>query len=141
MSLKYEWEAIYPDGESLNQFNDDGTENRYTDIDRSRITHFILNDITTGKPKIILHLKPGQQLIHRRRIVQKYALSSDFFERNPEVKMREIVYIIGWHENRNGVNVQMINFVFEDGTVEIMDRWSDHHALYNPVRLLPEEEL
>lgn len=141
MSLKYEWKAIYQDGESLDQFNDDRTENRYTDIDRSRITHFILNDSTTGKPKIILHLKPGQQLIHRRRVVQRYALSSLFYKNNPDVKMRETVFIVGWHENRNGVNIQMLLFVFENGTVEIMDRWREDHALYSPVILLPEEKL
>lgn len=141
MSLKYMWKAIYSDGENLEQFNDDGTENRYTDIDRSKITHFILNDSTTGKPKIILHLNPGQQLIHRRRVVQKYALSPLFFEKNPEAKMKETAYIVGWHENRDGVNVQMLLFVFEDGTVEIMDRWREDHALYSPVILLPEERL
>lgn len=141
MSLRYIWKAIYPDGESLEQFNEDGSENGYLKIDRSKLTHFVLSDSVTGKSKIILHLQPGQQLIHRRRVVQKYALSAAFFKRNPEAKMRETVYIVGWHENRDGVNVQMLLFVFEDGTVEIMDKWRNDHALYNPVILLPEEEL
>ena len=140
-SEKYVWKAVYSDGTSLDQIGPDGTPNKYTDIDRANLVNFLLIETETGKPKVILHLKPGQKLIHRRRVSQHLPLSAVFFEKNPDRPIIETVWIVGWHENRRGVNIQMLLFVFEDGTVEFMDRWREDHVLYTPVILLPEEKL
>lgn len=140
-SEKYVWKAVYDDGTSLDQLEPDGVLNKYTDIDRSKLINFLLIEAETGKPKVILHLKPGQKLIHRRRVTKRIPLSKLFFENNLDASLEETVWIVGWHENRRGVNIQMLLFVFEDGTVEFMDRWTESHALYSPVILLSEEEL
>ena len=34
--MEDKWEAIYSDGSSLPQVNEDGTRNKYTDIDRTK---------------------------------------------------------------------------------------------------------
>ena len=140
-SEKYVWRAVYNDGTSLDQIGPDGISSKYTDIDRANLDKFLLIETETEKPKIILHLKPGQKLIHRRRVSHRMPLSAIFFEENPDRPTIETVWIVGWHENRRGVNVQMLLFLFEDGTVEFLDRWREDHVLYTPVILLPEEKL
>lgn len=131
MHLRYEWRATYSDGTHLDELNVDGSPNKYTNIDRSRLTLFQLIDTTDDKPKVTLHLKPSMRLIHR-----KWQL----IHLTPQGRRDETVWIIGWHENRQGINVQMLLFIFEDGGVEFMDRWDDKKALYAPVILLPEEQ-
>jgi hypothetical protein len=37
-----EWVAVYKDGSSLPQFTVEGTENKYTDIDRSNLSKFCI---------------------------------------------------------------------------------------------------
>jgi len=121
------WRAIYTDGSFLDQYNADGTENKYTSIDRTRLSKFLL--LRETKPVFVLHLRPGQRLIHRRRVSIRLGARAG----------RETVWIVGFQENRNGVNIQSIAFVFEDGHVELMDRFREDHVLYYPVIFLPEE--
>lgn len=140
--MRFTWRAIYDDGSVLDQFKLDGSENRYGNIDRLRLRQFQLVDTwENNKVHITLHLRPGMKLIHRRRNTIRMPLSVIIDPSMASRATRETVWIVGWHENRRGVNVQMLLFVFEDGSVEFMDRWREDHVLYSPVRLLPEERL
>ena len=120
------WEAIYNDGNILHQYNGDGTENKYIDIDRHRLIRFILHD--SYGPAIVLNLTRSKKLIYRRRVAL-----------NLNSKIQEVVYIAGWQENIEGKNIQMLCFLFEDGHIEIANHFSENHPWFYPVIFLPDE--
>jgi len=126
--MQIQWEAIYTDGNSLHQYNDDGTENTYIDIDRSHLIRFILHD--TSGPAIVLDLTKSQKLIYRRRVAL-----------NINSKIQEVVYLAGWQENIAGRNIQMLCFLFEDGHIEVMDRFNKNHPWFYGVNFIKEEEI
>jgi len=123
------WKAIYKDGTSLEQYNDDGTENKYSSIDRNNLSQFIL--IQNHIPKVVIHLREGQKLIYRRRVAMPITGINAF--------KSQAVYLAGWQENRNGVNFQCITFLFEDGHIEVVDRFYEKHPWFYSVRFIPEE--
>ena len=43
------WKAVYKDGTSLCQFEDDGVENKYPDIDRYKLTAFEIRKAAAGE--------------------------------------------------------------------------------------------
>ena len=86
------------------------TINKYPDIDRSRLIAFELYDL--DKLIFRMDLKPGQNLIYRRRVAQSVTSGS-----------LNVVYIVGWHQNVKGKSVKKIAFVFEDGHVEFKPDW------------------
>ncbi len=105
------WKAIYNDGKFLEQCNVKGeTINKYPDIDRSRLIAFELYDL--DKLIFRMDLKPGQNLIYRRRVAQSVTSGS-----------LNVVYIVGWHQNIDGEVKKKIAFVFEDGHVEFKPDW------------------
>lgn len=127
---QYSWKAVYRNGSVLEECNGDGSKNRYGDIDRKRLCQFQLV-AGDGKPKIVVHLSRGQQLIYRMRVACPIG----------KPWLRERVYIVGWHENRGGVNMQQITVLFEDGHVEVLDRFREDTKWFYPVNLRPEERM
>jgi glycerophosphoryl diester phosphodiesterase len=124
---KISWKAIYDGGESLSQFNLDGRENKYTDIDRKKITQFVLYRDKT--PVVVIHLGGKKRLIYRmRRALDNHG-------------NQEAVYLAGWQEKRNGTNIQSIVFLFEDGHVEILDRFYEKNLWFYAINFLPDERL
>lgn len=125
------WEARYNDGSYLPQYNEDGSENKYIDINRDTLKKFILVN-SRGDVKFVLNLDQGKKLIFRRRIAKNVASNA----------VTETVYVIGWQQNVSGIAVQSINFYFESTEyVEITDGFKENHQWYYPVIFLPEEEL
>jgi hypothetical protein len=102
------WKAVYLDGH-LNQYNDAGLENKYTDIDRSRLIRFELYD---GEKMVhCLFLNDYQRLIFRRRNFISYANGQE---------IRMVVYLVGYQFNdATGKNYKVINYIHEDGLVEL----------------------
>ena len=100
------WLAIYNDETYLPQFEDDGRENLYADIQRDKLTHFaILRDDN----KLVLSIeleRPTQKLIYRTRT---------FIDINGNLKGR--VVLAGWHENIKGVSVKAINYIYPNGKI------------------------
>ena len=133
---KIEWQAIYDDGETLPQYNEKkgSKENKYTDIDRSRLVQFVL--FADSVPKIVIHLDENKKLIYRRRV------ATVFSGGNADCNtLKQTVHIVGWQENKQGTfNVQMVCFLFEDGHVEIVDKFHKNHPWFYPVIFLPEEK-
>lgn len=125
------WKAIYNDGTSLLQVNEDGTENKYFQIDKSKLSSFLLSGYAkfNNYVKVIVHLDPNKKLIYRRRVAKRLG------------GIDEVVYIVGWQENRSGVNVQSLNFIFDDGHIEILDRFREDKELLYPIQFLPEDEI
>lgn len=120
------WKAVYTDGE-LSQFNKDGSENKYVDITREKLIQFRL--YRDNKPLIIIHLDPHKKLIYRiRRAMNNHG-------------GKESVYLAGWQERKNGKNVQMIMFLFQDNHIEIVDRFYENHIWFYKINFLQEEEV
>ena len=121
------WEAVYDNGTSLSQFNPDGSENKYVNIDREKITQFVL--YRNGKPAVVIHLNRNKKLVYRMRRAQDNHGN------------QEAVYLAGWQEKRNGKNVQMISFLFEDNHIEIVDRFHENHPWFDSINFLPDERI
>jgi hypothetical protein len=121
------WKAIYSDGESLMQFDADGGENKYVDINRTRLIQFLL--YRDNIPAVVVHLGPHKKLIYRMR----RAMNNHGEE--------EAVFLAGWQELRGGKSVQMISFLFEDGHVEIVDRFYEDHLWFYSINFLKEEKI
>ena len=124
--MEIKWKAVYLDGKSLNQYNEDKSVNKYTDIDRTILKFFELYD----RDKLILrvHLDEGKRLIYRRRV----ALSMDG-------KITEVIYLVGWQKTIGKENVQSISYIFEDGHIEIAGAWKEDKWFYAP-NLTKEEQ-
>lgn len=127
----FSWKAIYKDDSCLPQFNNDGSENKYADIDRNKLSQFHL--IKDDKPVVIVYLDENKKLICRRRVAKHFS--------GPKAGTEEVVWIVGWQENRKGINVQMICFVFEDGHIEVVDRFDEKHPWFYPIVFRPEEQI
>ena len=96
-----QWVAVYDGNETLPQYNEDGTENSYSDIDRERLERFVLTE--GAKVKLVLNVDPSKKLIYRRRVAKNVMSNS----------VREIVHIVGYQENIEGVSRQNVSFIFE----------------------------
>jgi hypothetical protein len=127
----FRWKAVYNDNTFLNQFNSDNTENKYTAIKRDELKQFIIFSTNKNEPLIVVHFtRPSQKLIYRQRVAM-----------GVDSKIKRRVVIVGWQENVQGKNVQHINFVWENGFIETMDRFNPEHRLFYPIRFLPCEEV
>ncbi len=121
------WIARYNDGETLSQYKEDGSENRYADIDRNRLVEFtVVSDL--NESMFTLHLDPGQRLIYRRRVKQSPGLSPI------------VVYIVGWQMTVAGNNVQSIAYISEDKDIHMAGAWKEDHPWFYSVQPVPCEE-
>ncbi len=123
------WRAVYKDKKALPQYNADGTENAYKDIDRYRLGRF---DLLNEDEKIVysVYIHTGQRLIFRRRnliTLGRIGL---------EERSRKIIYIVGWQMTIKTPeklrNITSINYIHEDGRVELDGSRSN-------LELVPEE--
>lgn len=121
------WMALYNNGTSLIQYEQDGTENKYTDITRNKLIQFIL--FRADKPLVVIHLDSNKKLIYRMR----RAMNNKGYE--------EVVFLAGWQESTNGRNTQMIMFLFEDNHIEIVDRFYEDHLWFYSSNFLPDEKI
>lgn len=123
---RYQWVARYEDDAAgLPQFNPDGTENKYADIDRARLTGLWL----LGEDRRLFfyqHVPAGWGLIHRRRVI----VAGD---------ARTVVHLVGVQKTVAGQNHQMVCALFEDGHVEGMPRHLGDHAVWGAPQFLPGE--
>lgn len=115
------WIARYNDGNELHQYREDGSENKYADIDRSRLVSFALTD-DLNHHVFELHLDPGQRLIYRRR-VQQICGDEPF-----------VVYMIGWQMTVAGKNVQSIVYISQEGEVHMAGAWRDEHQWFYSIQ-------
>ncbi len=127
------WRAIYfeEDGNTvskryfLEQFNDDGSENRYEDIERGRLARFDLMK-PDGKLVHSVYLHEGCRLIFRRRNFIRIAGDE-----------RSVVHIAGWvktvHTANGARDTYSLMYLFEDGTTA-----HDNHR--DNLELLPIEK-
>lgn len=128
--LDLEWIVVYEDGGILYQYEEDGKENLYADIDRERrVAEFHLRDRSTGKIVLAYALEPGQRLIYRKR----HSMSGVTGEKN------WTIHLVGWQQTIDGKNIQNISWVFPDGSIINTGRFRDNHPIFYSVELLPFE--
>lgn len=114
------WRAVYRDNKCLNQYNEDGTTNRYEDIDRWRLIRFDL--LKDKEPFYSLYMRRGQRLIYRKRTFVSTPLRKDA---KPPTKFgwSYDVYLVGWQQTfdtTNGKkNVTVINYIHPDGSITL----------------------
>lgn len=117
-----QWIAIYDDGSELSQYNEDGSENLFGDIDQDRLIRFKLEsynkclsvDLIEGTFRIGTEDirfdgfdGADYRLIFFRRTRQDFGKS---------VKTT-ITPHIGWQTNINGKNYQRIMAISEEGQI------------------------
>jgi len=93
------WRANYDDGSCLTQYNADGTENKYVDIDRSRLVSF--------------ELLSGDVVVFK------------LFLEKLDNKLKHLIYLVGWQQTINGKNVQSISYIFDDGLIVMAGNWKE----------------
>lgn len=113
---EYNWVVYYIDGTKLLE-NEGKT---YRDIDRKKLKTFQLFDGEVLKYSLTLH--EGQRLIFRRRKTI-----------NANSQIVDITYLVGYQFTENEKNHKVINYVHNDGMVELDDERRD-------LVILPEEE-
>jgi hypothetical protein len=128
----YTWRALYDDGTELNQFErageaNKGEERKYSDIVRGKLKSFVI--LRHNIPYVVYHLDNNKRLICRRRV-------SKSFGGKPE----DVVWLVGYQTIINGKNVQNLSFIFQDGHIEIMDKFDENHKLFYPVVFREEEK-
>lgn len=107
--MELRWRAVYDDKTVLEQFVN-GKENKYEDIDRSRLVRFdVLNPSNKAIASVYLH--EGERLIWRRRTL---------------VRMdgkRTVIYLAGWQKtvytNSGPRNITSIMYIYEDGSIAL----------------------
>lgn len=109
------WRAVYNDNSEFHQYNEDGSENKYFDIDRERLMRFDLLDKATDKPVYALWLNTGQQLIYRRRTLKPVIPTPE----NPE----QVIFLVGYKQTiitpMGPHSIVIINYIYEDGSVAL----------------------
>jgi hypothetical protein len=124
-----QWVARYNDETSLPQYNGDGSENKYSDIDRRKLVSFTLTEQVEDKNihVLSLHLEPTQRLVYRRRV-----------EMVPGEEP-VVIYLVGWQQtiqdgSPDGRNIQSIGCVFPDLHIEWFGEFRDNHRWFYPVQ-------
>ena len=123
--MSLQWKAFYNDQSSLPQFNADGSENKYADIDRSKLEAFAF--FKDDALVFALYLEPGQRLIFRRRVEQ------------PAGGESTVVYMAGWQQTIEGRNVQSIAYIFPSGAVHMAGPWRENHPWFYSIQPVPCE--
>ena len=154
----FEWRAVYSLDEKgkpeeyLDEYGPGGVGRKITAIEQDRLVQFQLIRRKTGLPHIIVEVRPGQRIIHRKRRFTRFILIfgkgtkeqlAELIEKEKakKIKRRETIWVIGKHENRRGVNIQQVFIVFQDGHVHVLDKWRDDFAPFCAPILEPCEEL
>lgn len=168
--MELTWKAIYSNGKSLNQYNVDGSVNKYIDIDRSLLKYFELyqkiekksytiqleieksfsSSKVIGKEAISYKVVEEPRKHEKTKLILRIHLGDDkklIFRRRVSLnisstsrKNTEIIYLVGWQKNVNGKNVQSICYIFEDGHIEIAGQWKEDSEWFYAPNLIKEEK-
>lgn len=109
------WEAIYDDGTTLEELEDDGTLHGFREIDQERLVAFILRPLLPHLPQYAVQLNPGKRLIFFRK--RRKTLDMNTGEQRDEPPYQ----CIGYQETVNGKNVKSYVFVNIEGSSLLTD--------------------
>jgi len=118
----YYWIATYKDRSTLPQYDPDGKEHLFSEVDQSQLYSFGWYPLKDKKlPSAVIALKPNQTLIVKRRVMTPI-LSG---------KSRSILFLLGWKE-KGTKGKQKIIYLRENGEQILSDSfdlvWSERHG-------------
>ena len=128
--MEFYWKCQYNDGTEIKSTD----KVPFKDIDRHRLEKFVLLQVNSDKPVLVLNLDSNKRLIIRQRTAMK-VLSGE----------KESIWIVGWQETIDkGLsawehNRQTICFVFPDGTIEVTDGFRKGHKWFYPITFFEDE--
>ena len=132
--LEIRWCAKYSDGTVVNQYDAEGKERSYEQLDHASVVAFGLYDQESRRPLLTLHLDPGQRLIYRRRVEMKQT-------GDRAAAVNEVCYLVGWRRTVAGECIQSIAYVFAStGRIEMAGKFDERHAWFYSPTLRPFEE-
>ena len=119
------WKVTYSDDSSYTN-----KDIKYPEIDRDKLKLFqILRP--NGTSRVTFHIKsPDQRLIVRSRVLRDMITSV----------IKERAWLIGYQQTKQGVNLQVIMCLFQDGSIEIIDKFYDDNQFFKNINLRPEEQ-
>lgn len=125
---RFAWEAIYEDGQVVQQQEADGTVHSYEELNRQGLIEFRL--VEGSRTLFAMSLDLGQRLIWRRRVF------------NMQGGSPVIYHLVGWQMTVGKQNVQSITYIPEDDRRPIMmaGKFQEEHPLFYSVQLRPCEE-
>ena len=85
VSVSLTWQAVYSD-KTINQYNLDGTQNRYDELQREGLTSFNLVD-EQGKAVVSIPLGKDKKLFYRMRVSLPFSS-----------RVQERIYLVGWRK-------------------------------------------
>lgn len=118
--MSYYWVAIYKDGKHLTQYNEDGTENRFSDIDFSCLDIFSLvsklDNIYIGVRTGIIKVRgveikfpyENNRLVYFRTVKQNIGANTDrsvtqWFGLQNTINQKNYKFILGLDEQTNKI--------------------------------------
>jgi hypothetical protein len=100
------WEAVYIDGSTLYQFDDNGTFHRFEEIDQSKLSRFSM--VKVGEPAYILMFNSeNMKLIH---FYKRFVLNAGTGE-----ETRFTVYCFGYETKTKGLTNKFITMIMPNG--------------------------
>jgi hypothetical protein len=130
--MNIHWVVQYNDG-TQHDSDESGEGFKYQDIDRECLTEFAIMD---GKKVLaVLHLNKDCRLIYRRRVLESAM----------DGQILEVVYLFGWQKTvghaqyDRDINTQVVMCLFEDGHIEVVDRFREDAKWFDIPTLRPEE--
>jgi len=127
--LDIEWRAIYEDGEELPQYNEDGTENLFADIDQNRLKFFVLEH-KDGRSWDV-NLADGSFRINAERFIWDGFDGADYrlvyFRRNRRQMgtagiSSSVIQHVGWQTTIGEKNHQRVMAIAENGACTIKSK-------------------
>jgi len=117
------WQAIYNDGSTLEEIEDDGTLHGYAEIDQNKLGGLILYPLIPGLPQFAVQLGNGRRLIFyrlRQRIGALGYVASDDIDivhqhQGPSFQ------VIGFQRTVNDTNFKSLTYINEEGVSYVTD--------------------
>lgn len=108
------WRAHYRDGSTLDEFDADGRDHGFADVDQSRLAAFELLPAADGLQRAVLlvtgDLRP---IFFRRRTVT--------VSQSGESEEPVSIHVLGWQRTVAGQNVKSFTAYYPDGSVLVTD--------------------
>jgi len=138
--LHFHWIAYYKDGKTLKQFNDEGQENLFTEVDKfpEKFEKFelvnILDDSITHSVNLINgDLKFNGVLIKNNiDLSEADKIKCIYFRRCQRMmnnageteSVKIACYLLGWQTNIKGANIKKEYIIFPDNSIqEVMQKY------------------
>jgi len=108
----WSWVATYTDATQVAEYDADGREHAFREVDLPRVASVALVPTVEGLPLHVVHLQPdlGQRPIFFRRRQRLLDLATG------EEGATATIHVLGWQQTVGSANVKSLTYFFEDGS-------------------------